>query len=104
MSSFPVVILQAGDGTGVKRRGSGAVMSGLPLSVLAGSAGKRAAGGSRVWTSWKGLLEYFSILWLHPLKMLLEVIALGLFFGFRRLFFELVPLGRFYSSRPNSRS
>jgi hypothetical protein len=57
-----------------------------------------------LWTTRRGCPKYSAILYLHLLKTLLELLALGIFLGFGWLFFEQVPLGRFYSSRPSSRS
>ncbi len=45
--------------------------------------------------------KIFCILYLHLLKTLVEVLALGIFFGLSWLFFDRVPLGRFNSSRPS---
>ncbi len=65
--------------------------------------------GYRVLAYWgldkgRGCPKYSSILYLHLLNTLLKVSPLGRFSGSGWLFFERVPLGRFYSSRPSSRS
>jgi len=48
-------------------------------------------------------LTFFAIFILHFLKTLLQRTQIGFPIGSGLLFFELVPLGRFYSSRPSSR-
>ena len=57
-----------------------------------------------VWTNRADWPKDFASLCLHLLETLLEVSVLVLFFRFGWLFFDQVPLGRFYSSRPSSRS
>jgi hypothetical protein len=64
-------------------------------------AGVKPTGAS---TTGRRSPKYFLILYLHFLKTVLELSTLGIFFGSGWLFFERVPLGRFYSSRPSSRS
>ena len=49
-------------------------------------------------------LKIFANFSLQLLKTLLEQSLLDFWFGSSRLVFEQVPLGRFYSSRPSSRS